>query len=138
MTNPAQAPLQNPSLLDVWKGHAAEQIVAQELRIVLDRNYRNEQFFWVRDKKGSTAEVDFVWQHHASIVPIEVKSGTNAHLRSLHSFMDTADSTDIAVRIWPGQYSIDEVKAPNGKTFRLINLPFYYTGMIDKILDKRI
>ena len=52
--------------------------------------------------------------------------------------MDTADSTDIAVRIWPGQYSIDEVKAPNGKTFRLINLPFYYTGMIDKILDKRI
>ena len=130
--------LQNRSLLDVWKGHAAEQIVAQELRIVLDRNYRNEQFFWVRDKKGSTAEVDFVWQHHASIVPIEVKSGTNAHLRSLHSFMDTADSTDIAVRIWPGQYSIDEVKAPNGKTFRLINLPFYYTGMIDKILDKRI
>lgn len=43
--------LQNSSLLDVWKGHAAEQIVAQELRIVLDRNYRNEQFFWVRDKK---------------------------------------------------------------------------------------
>ncbi len=71
--------LQNRSLLDVWKGHAAEQIVAQELRIVLDRNYRNEQFFWVRDKKGATAEVDFVWQHHASIVPIKVKSGTNAH-----------------------------------------------------------
>ena len=62
--------LQNRSLLDVWKGHAAEQIVAQELRIVLDRNYRNEQFFWVRDKKGATAKVDFVWQHHASIFPI--------------------------------------------------------------------
>lgn len=43
--------LQNSSLLDVWKGHAAEQIVAQELRIVLDRNYRNEQYFWVRDKR---------------------------------------------------------------------------------------
>lgn len=128
--------LQNSSLLDVWKGHAAEQIVAQELRIVLDRNYRNEQFFWVRDKKGSTAEVDFVWQHHATIVPIEVKSGTNAHLRSLHSFMDTAESADIAVRVWPGKYSIDDVTTPNGKTFRLINLPFYYVGMIDKILDK--
>lgn len=127
---------QNSSLLDVWKGHAAEQIVAQELRIVLDRNYRNEQFFWVRDKKGSTAEVDFVWQHHAKIVPIEVKSGTNAHLRSLHSFMDTAESADIAVRVWPGKYSIDDVTTPNGKTFRLINLPFYYVGMIDKILDK--
>lgn len=130
--------LQNRSLLDVWKGHAAEQIVAQELRIVLDRNYRNEQFFWVRDKKGATAKVDFVWQHHASIFPIEVKSGTNAHLRSLHSFMDTADSTDIAVRVWPGKYGVDEVTTPNGKTFRLLNIPFYYVGMIDKILDKNV
>ena len=127
--------LQNHSLLDVWKGHAAEQIVAQELRIVLDRNYRNEQFYWVRDKKGSTAEVDFVWQHNSSIVPIEVKSGTNAHLRSLHSFMDTADSTNIAIRVWPGNYAIDDVTTPSGKTFRLINLPFYYVGMIDKVLN---
>lgn len=60
----------------------------------------------------------------------------NAHLRSLHSFMDTAESADIAVRVWPGKYSIDDVTTPNGKTFRLINLPFYYVGMIDKILDK--
>ena len=127
--------LQNRSLTDVWKGHAAEQIVAQELRIALDRNYRNEQFFWVRDKKGATAEVDFVWQHNTSIIPIEVKSGTNAHLRSLHSFMDTADSTDVAIRIWPGKYGIDEVTTPKGKTFRLINLPFYYVGMIDKVID---
>ena len=127
--------LQNHSLLDVWKGHAAEQIVAQELRIVLDRNYRNEQFYWVRDKKGSTAEVDFVWQHNSSIVPIEVKSGTNAHLRSLHSFMDTADSTNIAIRVWPGNYAIDDVTTQSGKTFRLINLPFYYVGMIDKVLN---
>lgn len=127
--------LQNHSLLDVWKGHAAEQIVAQELRIALDRNYRNEQFYWVRDKKRSTAEVDFVWQHNSSIVPIEVKSGTNAHLRSLHSFMDTADSTNIAIRVWPGNYAIDDVTTPRGKTFRLINLPFYYVGMIEKVLS---
>ena len=78
--------LQGNSLMDVWKGHAAEQIVAQELRIVLDRCFRNEQYFWVRDKKGSVAEVDFVWQHNAKLLPIKVKSGTNAHLRSLHSF----------------------------------------------------
>lgn len=50
--------------------------------------------------------------------------------------MDTAESADIAVRVWPGKYSIDDVTTPNGKTFRLINLPFYYVGMIDKILDK--
>ncbi len=51
--------LQGNSLLDVWKGHAAEQIIAQELRIVLDRNFRNEQYYWVRDKKGSISRGRF-------------------------------------------------------------------------------
>ena len=128
--------LQNDSLLDIWKGHAAEQIVAQELRVVLDRNYRNEQYYWVRDKKGSNAEVDFVWQYQSAILPIEVKSGTNAHLRSLHSFMSQPDAPDVAIRIWPGKFSIDEVASTTGRHFRLINLPFYYVGMLDKVLEK--
>ena len=128
--------LQNSSLLDVWKGHAAEQIVAQELRVVLDRNYRNEQYFWVRDKKGSNAEVDFVWQYQSAILPIEVKSGKNAHLRSLHSFMSQPDAPDVAIRVWPGEFSIDEVMSIAGHPFRLINLPFYYVGVLDKVLEK--
>ncbi len=128
--------LRNTSLLDVWKGHAAEQIVAQELRVVLDRNYRNEQYFWVRDKKGSSAEVDFVWQYRSTILPIEVKSGANAYLRSLHSFMSSPEAPEFAIRIWPGEYSIDEVTSPTGHPFRLINIPFYYVGVLDKILDK--
>lgn len=127
--------LQNSSLMDVWKGHAAEQIVAQELRVVLDRNYRNEQFYWVRDKKGSNAEVDFVWQHNSSLLPIEVKSGTNAHLRSLHSFMSLPDAPELAVRVWPGEYSVDDVVSPTGHPFRLINVPFYYVGVLDKVLE---
>lgn len=128
--------LRNSSLLDVWKGHAAEQIVAQELRVVLDRNYRSEQFYWMRDKKGTTAEVDFVWQHNTAIIPIEVKSGTNAHLRSIHSFMSMTDAPDIAIRIWSGEFGVDELISPTGHPFRLINLPFYYVGMIDKILER--
>ncbi len=126
--------LQSTSLVDVWKGHAAEQIVAQELRVVLDRNYRNEQYYWIRDKKGSTAEVDFVWQYNSEIIPIEVKSGTNAHLRSIHSFMSQTDAPNIAIRIWPGEYSIDDLVSPTGHKFRLVNLPFYYIGVLDKIL----
>ena len=127
--------MQSTSLLDVWKGYAAEQIVAQELRVVLDRNYRNEQFYWVRDKKGTTAEVDFIWQHNSSLIPIEVKAGTNAHLRSLHSFMSQPDASDIAIRVWPGQFGTDEVVSPTGHRFRLVNVPFYYVGVIDTLLN---
>ena len=126
--------LQNKELLDIWRGHAAEQIVAQELRILLDKHYKNEQYFWVRDKKGATAEVDYVWQDGTRLIPIEVKSGTNAHLRSLHSFMATPYAGDLAVRLWSGEYSVSDLVAPNGHPFRLLNIPFYYTGVLDELL----
>lgn len=120
-------------LTDTWRGALAEQLVAQELRYVLNERYVENLFFWVRDKQGSNAEVDFVWQEGASLIPIEVKSGSNAHLRSLQSFMDLSDG-DVAIRIWAGNYTIDEVKTAKGKPFRLINLPYYYIHSIERII----
>lgn len=130
--------LQNKNLLDTWRGRAAEQIVAQELRIVHDRHYKENQYFWVRDKKGTTAEVDFIWQEETSIVPIEVKTGTNAHLRSLHTFVNNSTSNVTAIRVWNGEFSIQDITtpAPAEKPFRLINIPFYYIGQLDEVLKR--
>lgn len=131
--------LTNTALSDVWRGHASEQIVGQELWQPLDRNYSNNQLFWARDKKGSNAEVDFVFQYQGRLIPIEVKSGSNAHLRSLQSFMGTDGATDIAVRVWPGPFSVDEVRnSVTGVSFRLVNLPYYQVGQIDKIIARYI
>lgn len=128
--------LQNKDLLDTWRGRAAEHIVAQELRPVLDRHYRDKQFFWIRDKKGADAEVDFIWQNGTDIIPIEVKAGTNAHLRSLHAFVNNCDRRIVTIRIWSGRLSVQDITtpAPMKRPFRLINVPFYYTGQIDKII----
>ena len=41
--------------------------------------------FWVRQKKGSSAEVDFVYEYDGMLIPIEEKSGHNAHLKSIIS-----------------------------------------------------
>jgi hypothetical protein len=129
--------LSNSSLADVWRGHAAEQIVGQELWPILDRNYMDTQCFWVRDKKGATAKVDFVFQTQGCIIPIEVKSGTNAHLRSLQSYMKTEGASMLAVRVWPGMFSVDEVKVQESQaTYRLVNVPFYLVGQLDKILQR--
>lgn len=66
---------------------------------------------------------------------IEVKSGHNSHMRSLHIFMDKAPH-NIAVRLWNAPFSIDEVTTPKDKIFRLFNIPYYYAGQIDSILRK--
>ena len=124
--------LLNSDLLDTWRGMAAEQIVAQELR-TLTYEVGLKLNYWMRNKRGSTAEVDFVWTFDGKIIPIEVKSGHNAHLKSIHQFMMEANH-DIAIRIWSGNFSIDKVKTINEKEFRLINLPFYMISSLPNIL----
>ena len=118
-------------MLDSWRGHIAEQITAQELWAMEDRVGQHRSF-WARPNNG--AEVDFIFVHNSKVYPIEVKSGTNAHLRSLQSFMDNSD-IDIAIRVWSKPYSIDKVKTPKGKNFTLINLPFYLIENLHQILD---
>ena len=119
-------------MVDSWRGHIAEQITAQELLTMEDRVGQHRSF-WAKPNNG--AEVDFVFVHNSKLYPIEVKSGTNAHLRSLQSFMDNSD-IDIAIRIWSRPYSADRVKTPKGKEFRLINLPFYLIGRLHQVLDE--
>lgn len=118
-------------MLDSWRGHIAEQITAQELWALEDRVGQHRSF-WARPNNG--AEVDFIFVHNSKVYPIEVKSGTNAHLRSLQSFMDNSD-INIAIRVWSKPYSIDKVKTPKGKSFTLINLPFYLIENLHQILD---
>jgi len=120
-------------LMDTWRGMAAEQIVAQELKTLsfetgLKRNY------WMRNKRGSTAKVDFIIVFDGKIIPVEVKSGHNAHLKSIHQFMNDTNH-DIAIRIWSGNYNIDKVTTVNGKEFRLINLPYYMISALPQILN---
>lgn len=118
-------------MVDSWRGHIAEQITAQELLALEDRVGQHRSF-WAKQNNG--AEVDFIFTHNSKLYPIEVKSGTNAHLRSLQVFMDSSE-VNIAIRIWSKPYSIDKVKTIHGKEFTLINLPFYLIGNLRNVLD---
>lgn len=97
-------------MVDSWRGHIAEQITAQEL-LTLDDRVGQHRSFWAKPNNG--AEVDFIFAHNSKLYPIEVKSGTNAHLRSLQVFMDSS-GVNIAIRIWSKPYSVDKVKTIHG------------------------
>jgi len=125
-----------PNIQDVWRGRIAEHIVAQEL-LTLDTRISVTRNYWRRNKEGSEAEVDFIYPYKGKVIPIEIKSGHNARLRSLHTFMEHAPH-NIAIRVWSQQLSLDIVKTPQGKEFKLINLPFYYIGVLEKVLEKFI
>ena len=118
---------------DVWRGRIAEHIVAQEL-LTLDNSLLTKRIYWRRDKNTSEAEVDFVYKYNSLAIPVEVKSGHNSKLNSLHLYMNECPH-NWAIRVWSQPLSVDEVITQQGKTFKLINLPFYYVGVLDKVLS---
>ncbi|MBT3274467.1 MAG: ATP-binding protein [Spirochaetales bacterium] len=71
------------NILDLYKGKLAEQYIAQEMAAVNGR----ELFYWAREAKSSTAEVDYLIYYKNSILPIEVKSGKGGSLRSMHQLL---------------------------------------------------
>ncbi len=123
-------------ITDAWRGRIAEHIVAQEL-VAYTWEFSAKRYFWKRSKPQSSAEVDFVIKYKNLVIPIEVKSGNNSKLKSLHLFMEKANH-NIAVRVWSNPFSIDEVATSSGKKFKLINIPFYYIRQLNNIINKYI
>lgn len=118
---------------ELWNGDIAEHIVGQEL-LGASVVFGEKRMFWVRDARNSQAEVDFLISYKSHLLPIEVKTGSNAKLRSLHLFMsDTKEN--VALRLWNGPMSSDVITKPNGDTFTLYNIPLYYAGHLHVLLD---
>jgi uncharacterized protein len=69
------------------KGLIYEQFVAQHLAYLSSGAEAPKLYYWLRDKKSESAEVDFVIQLGQAILPIEVKSAKSGALRSLNQFM---------------------------------------------------
>lgn len=122
----------------VNNGAMAEQVVGQLLRTVFPAYVEPQLFYWQREKKGSDAEVDYVIQHHTSVIPIEVKAGTSGGLKSLHLFMGLREYP-LAVRINSDIPSIGRMVVINslGKSveYTLLSIPIYLLSRLHYLLD---
>jgi predicted AAA+ superfamily ATPase len=70
------------------KGAIAELNVGLELIKSASCYQRQTLYYWHREAKSSNAEVDYLIQRQASILPIEVKAGTKGSMQSLFLFMN--------------------------------------------------
>jgi predicted AAA+ superfamily ATPase len=117
----------NPLL--VHQGLQCEQFVGQNL-LYLQEDYRKpELFYWNREKKNSSAEVDFLIQSNSDIIPVEVKAGKTGRLKSLGIFVETKQSK-IALRFnndLPSKVEFFEKE--------LISIPFYLIGQVKRMMS---
>lgn len=71
----------------VNKGALAELHMALAYAAADGLYHRPELYYWHREARSSSAEVDFVVQRGDRIVPIEVKAGNSGRMKSLRMFM---------------------------------------------------
>lgn len=71
----------------VNKGPMAEMLAGLELLHYLSPNLHHELFYWIRQAKNATAEVDYILPHNMEVLPVEVKAGVQGGMKSLWDFM---------------------------------------------------
>ncbi len=111
-------------------GKIIQHLTTQEL-MAQYKSPLYKPMFWVRENANSNAEVDLVLPMGKYLVPIEVKSGKQGRLRSLHEFMDRAGHP-FAIRLLANRFSVEEAKTPGGTPYHLMNLPYYLASKLPK------
>lgn len=68
-------------------GKIVQHLITQEIMAQF-KSPLFKPMFWVRENANSSAEVNLVLPVGKYLIPIEVKSGKQGRLRSLHEFID--------------------------------------------------
>lgn len=97
-------------------GGIAEQFVAQEFIAYGDKNKPSSLFYWHREARSSNAEVDFLCVKDSHIIPVEVKSGSQGGMKSLHLFLENHPKSPYGLKISENYFA---------KQASLIEIPLY-------------
>jgi len=120
-------------LHNVYQGTVIEHLVGQEI-LAAQFSVLSALNFWVREKKTSDAEVDFIVPYNGKLIPIEVKSGKEGKLRSLHLFMNDVPHP-CAIRFYAGKLNLTSVTTIEGKTYQLLSLPYFLASQLEKYIE---
>ncbi|MCQ2321868.1 MAG: AAA family ATPase [Bacteroidales bacterium] len=71
----------------VNKGPMAEMLAGLELLHYLTPNLHHDLYYWVRQAKNATAEIDYLLSRDMQVLPFEVKAGVQGGMKSLWDFM---------------------------------------------------
>lgn len=121
-------------LLFVNNGVMAEQFIGQHLLYRHGSTLKPEIFYWRRQAKSSSSELDYLIEYQGTVLPIEVKAGKSGSLKSLHIFI-SSKNTPIAIRFNTNQGIVEDSVASigNNKAFCLLSLALYQVGQLERL-----
>lgn len=108
-------------LLAIYRGALAEQFVGQEFLTA----GHDELFYWSREAKSSSAEVDYLIVKKGTVIPVEVKSGPSGKLRSLQLLLDKYKNIRQSYVLSMRQFYEEQGR-------KITYLPLYYAYQLGK------
>ena len=116
---PVDTEYRKDNLLDIYNGAMAEQFAGQEFIAA----GKDTLYYWSRDEKSSSAEVDYLLSSNGSIIPVEVKSGVSGRLKSMHLLLEKFTNCPYGLVLSGSSYArLQEQK--------LVFIPLYYAFQI--------
>lgn len=70
------------------KGNIAEAFTGLELIKYSSVYEKRQLYYWHREKRGSSAEVDYIIEKDGEVIPVEIKSGRTGKMQSMYRFLD--------------------------------------------------
>ncbi len=90
------------------RGEIVEAFVGQEILAYSDPIAKSKLFYWRRDVRGSSSEVDYLIQLGNKVLPIEVKSGKSKWAKSLKIFLELHKESPYGMRFYAENYNKNE------------------------------
>jgi len=107
------------TLISAFKGALTEQFIGQELKA---KNYALN--YWTNLDKGTMSELDYVIENRGDIYPVEVKSGTQGSLKSLHIVLQKYSNLKKGIVFSNARFGLDK---------NIQFLPLYWVSRIDEV-----
>lgn len=125
----------------VNNGAVAEQFIGQHLLYQYLSYEKPELYYWNREKKSSSAEVDYLVSIDNQVVPVEVKAGASGSLKSLQVFLKEKKSP-VALRFNAMPPVSDKLKVKLdgtlSHTYCFLSLPLYLVCQAKRLLKEAI
>lgn len=125
-----------PDIMLVNSGAACEQFVGQHLLYSGEPFEEPQLHYWSREKRQSSAEVDYTISVGPQVIPVEVKAGKSGRLKSLHMFLKEK-GRGFGLRFNADRPSLLDTTdvLPTGDTvaYRLLSLPLYLIGQVRRL-----
>jgi uncharacterized protein len=118
-------------------GAVCEQFIGQHLLSFGEYYDEPELYYWAREKRQASSEIDYLLSIGTRIIPVEVKSGKSGTLKSLNVFLKEKN-LDFALRFnadLPTYHHANFSLPGVSKTFHLLSLPIYLVEETKRLVN---